>query len=156
MNHRKHQVRDQKTREEVRAQLEEGQKPPGGSEDPDWTLTVLWKAGGEQVGVGAAALLREVDGHPDVLHPALHLCCTAAHRNRVSACEGLSSDGEPSRLPGGDHQRLPLSEQGEGVRDPPLILAFSDLKQTWRIQRVCRIMGMLEETCRSCCRTVMP
>ena len=41
-------------------------------------LTVVGEAGGEQVVTGAGALLGEVDGHPDVLHPALHLRRTAA------------------------------------------------------------------------------
>lgn len=43
-------------------------------------LTVVREAGGQQVGVRAAALLRQVDGHPDVLHPPLHLWRTAGRK----------------------------------------------------------------------------
>lgn len=43
-------------------------------------LTKVRGAGGEQASARAAALLRQVDRHPDVLHPALHLWGTAVER----------------------------------------------------------------------------
>ncbi len=45
-------------------------------------LTVVREAGGQQVSARAAALLRQVNGHPDVLHPPLHLRRTAGRRQR--------------------------------------------------------------------------
>lgn len=45
-------------------------------------LTVVRKAGGQQVRVRADALLGQVNGHPNVLHPPLHLWCTAAQGQR--------------------------------------------------------------------------
>lgn len=33
-------------------------------------------------------------------------------------------------VPGCHHHRLPLPDQGKRVRDPPLLLAFSDLEKT--------------------------
>lgn len=51
-------------------------------------------------------------------------------------------DGRFQRhLPGRHHYGLPLTNQGEGMRDPPLLLTFSDLRMTER-----RLMSNFRKT----------
>lgn len=117
------------------------------SADESSRLTVVREAGGQQVSVWAAALLGQVDGHPYVLHPPLHLCCAAgSDRGRRTTCVFFSFslgciptsvvsyelDNMQSGtvfVPRRHHHRLPLPKQGKGVRDAPLFLTFSDLSK---------------------------